>query len=453
MIKSSLLKTACLGAICAMGMTLTATAQNIVYVSVETGASARAADGSKEKPYKDLQAAIEKANEGDTLHIAAGNYLGKNEEGFITLLKSVNLIGGWNTDFTERDVIKHRTLIQPTAAQNMTSAGKALITIGNGTPRSFQAKDLVIDGIILDKGFTNGYHPTKGKAEGVETGMLIHAPGQGENGEHKKVTTNRAALISLGNGFGDITIRNCVLINGPFYGVLGSWSQGKILFDNTLIVNNAFAGAEISGGGKSGEFSLDVEYRNSTVLFNWARTNDLLDMGYGVRFMLNAVVLIDKCLLGCSTLGAMDRGRVESGPGAAERAAKHKTGAKDSAFFLNRDGADLILPGGAGWKRIPAAKFEDCEELDPYEGNAELDGAKMKGKINEAYLNAFISMQNSEDVLLDRDSSVNKFRSAMGMNLEATANTKVDLYANRYPLEDALKLFGAVEGKGAQTIK
>ena len=424
-----------------------------LHVSIENGLSVRAADGSKEKPYKDLQAAIDKATEGDTLHIAAGNYLGKNEEGFITLNKSVNLIGGWNADFTERDVLKNRTMIQPTPAQVKTSLGKALITIGNGTPRSFQAKDLVIDGLILDKGMANGYHATKGKAEGVETGMLIHPPGQGENNGEQKVTTNRANIISLGNGFGNITIRNCVLLNGPFYGVLGTWSQGKILFENTLIVNNAFAGVEISGGDKSGAFTLAVEYRDCTILFNWARTNDLLDMGYGVRFMLNAVVLLDKCLVGCSTLGAMDRGRVESGPGAKERAAKHKTGAKDSRFFLNRDGGDLILPGGAGWKRIPAAQFEDCEELDPYEGNAELDGALMKGKINEAYLNAFISMQNTEDVLLDRDSPANKFRSAMGMNLEATANTKVDLYANRYPLEDALKLFGAVEGVGAQKIK
>lgn len=27
------------------------------------------------------------------------------------------------------------------------------------------------------------------------------------------------------------------------------------------------------------------------------------------------------------------------------------------------------------------------------------------------------------------------------------------MYANRYPLDDALKLFGAIPGKGAQNIK
>jgi len=35
----------------------------------------------------------------------------------------------------------------------------------------------------------------------------------------------------------------------------------------------------------------------------------------------------------------------------------------------------------------------------------------------------------------------------------ATMSNKVDMYANRYPLEDALKLFGAVEGFGAQMPK
>jgi len=29
----------------------------------------------------------------------------------------------------------------------------------------------------------------------------------------------------------------------------------------------------------------------------------------------------------------------------------------------------------------------------------------------------------------------------------------VDMFGNRYPLEDALKLFGAMAGKGAQDIK
>ena len=43
-------------------------------------------------------------------------------------------------------------------------------------------------------------------------------------------------------------------------------------------------------------------------------------------------------------------------------------------------------------------------------------------------------------------------RSAFGMN-PGRGTTRVDMFANRYPLTDALKLFGAVEGKGAQMPK
>jgi hypothetical protein len=39
------------------------------------------------------------------------------------------------------------------------------------------------------------------------------------------------------------------------------------------------------------------------------------------------------------------------------------------------------------------------------------------------------------------------------MNQQGTVTTKVDMFANRYPLEDTLKLFGAVSGKGAQAIR
>ena len=96
-----------------------------------------------------------------------------------------------------------------------------------------------------------------------------------------------------------------------------------------------------------------------------------------------------------------------------------------------------------------AKNFEDREEITPYEGNIELSGDKLKGKINEAYLAGFLSMVYSEELNVP-DSPANQFRSAFGMNLEGTMTTKVDMFANRYPLDDALKLFGAVEGYGAQ---
>ena len=78
--------------------------------------------------------------------------------------------------------------------------------------------------------------------------------------------------------------------------------------------------------------------------------------------------------------------------------------------------------------------------------------AVFKGRLNAAYLNAFLSMKYSEKATLDAD-KLNALRQAVGLPQQGTIVSKVDMFGNRYPLEDALKLFGAIDGKGAQAIK
>ena len=100
--------------------------------------------------------------------------------------------------------------------------------------------------------------------------------------------------------------------------------------------------------------------------------------------------------------------------------------------------------------------FEDLEGTDGIESiedNEDLkDPAAFKGRINAQYLNAFLSMKYSESTKLD-DGKCNGLRSALGLPLQGTITTKCDMFCNRYPLEDALKLFGAIDGKGAQAIR
>ena len=78
--------------------------------------------------------------------------------------------------------------------------------------------------------------------------------------------------------------------------------------------------------------------------------------------------------------------------------------------------------------------------------------AAFKGRINAKYLNSFLSMKYSESTKLD-EGKCNGLRSVFGLPLQGTITTKCDMFCNRYPLEDALKLFGAMKGKGAQDIK
>ena len=44
----------------------------------------------------------------------------------------------------------------------------------------------------------------------------------------------------------------------------------------------------------------------------------------------------------------------------------------------------------------------------------------------------------------------NQFRSALGLNQVGTMQSSATMYANRYNLQKALQLFGAVVGYGAQ---
>ena len=425
------------------------------YVNGETGGSVRSADGSKGQPWKDLQVALDKAAAGDTIHITAGNYLGTSDRGFLMMQAPVNLRGGYSSDFSSRDVLRYRTLIQPPASTNRTAQSSALLSLGdpNKVGQFKVPGTITIDGIIFDRGFSNAYSPDKGKPAGVETGMLINPPGQGINGTAQGITTVQKPLVYIVTGStGNLTIQNCVFANSGNYAILGTWVNGNIKIQNNVFIANMYAAVEIPGqtGTNANAYKTEIEFSNNTVLFSWARTNDLQDMGYGYRFMTGANTDVHHCIIGCSTLAGLDRTRVDSTPADA---AKRKTGAEDNAFFLNRKGDLYTAAGGGQMLTVWAKQFEDREELYKYDRNIELSGDRMKGKINEQYLSGFLSMTYSERTDYDPNSSANQFRRAFGMNQVATVTNKVDMFANRYPLEDALKLFGAISGYGAQTIR
>ena len=67
-------------------------------------------DGSKEKPFGDPFEALDKCEAGDAIHIAQGRYMGKLGSGeWIIPFDGVQLIGGYNDDFTQRDPWKYKT--------------------------------------------------------------------------------------------------------------------------------------------------------------------------------------------------------------------------------------------------------------------------------------------------------------------------------------------------------
>ena len=133
-------------------------------------------------------------------------------------------------------------------------------------------------------------------------------------------------------------------------------------------------------------------------------------------------------------------------------AKKKKTKLDNNVFFLNRE-SDVQMTISPSIAKVRVDGFEDLEGTDGIESisnNVDLkDPAVFKGRINAKYLNAFLSMKYSEKTKLDPN-KCNALRSVLGLPLQGTIKTTCDMYANRYPMEDALKLFGAMKGVGAQ---
>ena len=415
-----------------------------VYVSLSTGANKNA--GTKEAPLKNIWKAVENAQPGDVIHVAEGNYPGKMKQGWIQLDKPVSLVGGYSADFSERDPVAHRTMLQPTNDQNEKKGTAMALLLVNFNNKPFTGFDMAIDGIILDDGFASSYHATKGKPEGFDTGMWLEGPAK--NLDDKFPSANRYSLfVQLGYGTeGNLAVRNCTFVNGSNFGANVNWFKGKVTMENNVFCNNRMIGANVqSTNGKPGE--VEWEFAHNTVLFTWSRLNDLADMGFGVRNNTGVSASIHDNVIGLNVLTGFDNTKGDP--------KSKKTELDGNIFFLNRE-SDVQMTVSPNIAKVRVDDFEDLEGVDGIESiedNESLsDPSVFAGRINARYLDSFLSMKHSESTKLD-EGACNALRGVLGLPLQGTITTVCDMYANRYPLEDALKLFGAIDGKGAQSIK
>lgn len=413
-----------------------------LYVSQETGK--KKGPGTKEAPFRAIHDALKQAAAGDTIHLAAGNYTGALGASEIIIDKPVTLIGGYTADFASRDVLKNPTLIQPANDKNDTK-GLGLVTLklpaGPGPA-------MVIDGLIIDQSYMNSYHDVKGKPEGVETGMWLEPPAKGSKDKFASAKSYSIFSETQNRFEGDIIIQNCVLSNAGNYAVLINKFKGEVKILNNVFVANRMEACEVACSSGSG--TINCEFAYNTVLFTWSRTDELSDMGYGFRCMTNVVGNIHHNLFGLNVFAGVgnDKGDPK----------KKNVSLDNNMFFLNKI-ADVTVTKSPNIMKlmVDSDEFEDMADypgMESVEDNVSLkDPAAFKGIINEAYLTGFLNASYSEKTDYDENSPANVFRAAMGMNKVGKITTKVSMYANRYPLEDCYKLFGASKDYGAQAIK
>ena len=417
-----------------------------LYVNSASGSNRN--DGSKEKPFKNLQKAIDVAADGASIYVAEGNYFGMLDKGTINITKPVKIYGGYAPDFSSRDILKYLTMVQPTPESNGSQDGQGTVQIQVNKPGS----EVVINGIIFDRGNSISYNPKgEGQPEGVASAMMQPIGIAGLGGPDLTtagVLTTQTSQIYLDNPQCNITISNCAFINSPNYGIRGNFRAGKIVITNNIFINNRMAACEIPGS--DAQKNVVVEFTYNTILFSWARLKDMADMGYGYRYMTGADSYVHHNIIGCSTFSGLDRTRVDSNKA---KEAQRITTAEHNIFFLNKQ-TDLTIPGGGMFLRVKADNFDDVEQLAEVAGNKSLtDPTIFKGKVNAAYLSGFLSATYKESTDYNPNSAANTFRSAMGMNQVGTMQSSASMFANRYPWKEALQLFGAMDGYGAQQPK
>jgi hypothetical protein len=303
-------------------------------------------------------------------------------------------------------------------------------------------KGTVIDNLVFDGGQRNAYDEKEGIIKGIEGGRLMSDTEKPSVG-YATVYEPLLQFVSATTG-GDVTIQNCVFVNGASFALQAGHRSGKFTVKNNIFVCNRMAAIEMygtcasTGGPNTLSLCGNVEIANNTILFTWSRTKDFQDMGYGVRVMTKCDYNIHNNILGASILSGVDHTRFNK---------NEWVKIDNNIFFVNKDKDLHYSPASNTRLRIDAADFGDLEVASATGNKNEIP---KELKINKDYLEGYLNARYAEQTDLDRNSPANMWRSMLGMNLQGTMTSTVTIFCNKYPWKEAINLFGNVSGYGAQ---
>lgn len=433
---------------------------------VSSNGSARADGLSKEQALKDLQKAIDLAEDGSTILVAEGNYLGNMDRGYIECGKFgtasdhgkfLKFYGGYSLDFSERDPVKYITKIQPNEkSPRVLGAALFHITARRGYGDNRPAGEVVVDGFTFDGGELIMYNgaditdPRTGTPNTeVLTGMLLHPDASGIKPVGYSKADWRALHLTVE---GQVKVTNCVFVNCRCFGLQAAMGAGHIDVSNNIFIANRYASCEVWGNLKSGmEDQVSFDFHHNTILFTWPVTKEFDSMGQGFRFM-NGIRTINvyNNIFGFNSRCGVERCRYESN---AEYEKKKESNLFNNYFIGNK--FDLEICKNSAGINVPASRIEEAEEIGPkYENNKEMPfDQNFISAIDAPYLKGFTELKISDSQSYDANSSANQLNRYLGLNQQGTKITRVSMFANKYPWEKARDLFGAVKDYGAQKPK
>lgn len=411
------------------------------YVSANVGNNKN--DGSQAAPFKNIWKAVDKASNGDVIHVAGGEYSGRMNCGWIEVKKAVKLLGSYNDAFSARDLQNTPSCLRPTTEQSKTRPQSATLTIN--TESLGQDQDVVIDGFVFDHTRANSYHATDGKPEGMEFGRLCIPP---EKGKSAGLSIDKALVSAKTTG--KFTISNCLFLNASNFALLVAHREGEVNVVNNVFLGSRNAAVDVHSINAKPDMVV-FNFDHNTAMFSWQQKRDPdANMGYAVRANAKTITNITNNILGFNYMTGFDNTKGD------DRTKKIRL--EKNIFFCNR-GADVTITVSPNILKlkVDGDGFEDIADLECMEevsGNLSLtDPALFNGILDKVYAGAFLNMVASMDPEYDENSDVNQFREALGLNKQGTIKIKVSMYANPYPYDSAIKFFGVVDGTGAQAPK
>jgi len=231
-----------------------------IYVNRNTGSNSN--PGTKSEPQKLLWKVMKNLQSGDHIFVSEGHYTGKSKSGVMPkcTVGDVIIEGGWKSDFSERNPFKYITKIAPPADRQ--GAGVECFKFESPTGR---LSNVVIDGFCIDRGphnyyFADGEPGARKRIEGHKDNTCwgYRSMNKGKSGSDPTIE-----LI----GKGTFAVRNCILVNNAWWGIyIKGGGTGEIAIENNLIFISQGRAIEALTGGGWGK--PDFSIKNNTIIFN-----------------------------------------------------------------------------------------------------------------------------------------------------------------------------------------
>jgi hypothetical protein len=368
-------------------------------------AGVQGGDGTQASPFGDPWQALDRCQAGDTIHVAEGRYFGRLGVGMWEIpFDGVQLLGGYTTDFSERNPWAHPTqLLWDKGSKNRPNQARLLA----------KAKGAVVDGITIDMRDQNEYvdEQQSGRKE--------------RNVEEAAISLNYAG-----------TVRNCIVVN--------SCQECVVTPPGSTIENNLFLNAVIFAVKvNSGDAKAITSIVNNTILFTWdnkspgkgAYRGSAIHLGQVASADIRGNILANNDNNAIYTNGALDR-----------------TSITKNVFAMNLF-ANLLTGEGGTKAVVDDQTMELLEEV----GLKAIDGNHVVAHelpIDALWLDLYSKRTASQTGKVVMD-DWNKFRQLAGLPLMGTGYQVATGVAPPYALDKALQLVlarKAVPAAGARVV-